>query len=110
MENHAKYGDTIYFHGGDALYVNLFIAVRADWREQGLDGPAGDALSGGGHARLHVHGEAARTRTDAETALPVVGASTARRSGSTVRLSRSDATPGSYTSRSLASGAPATRS
>lgn len=26
MENHAKYGDSIYFHDADSLYVNLFIA------------------------------------------------------------------------------------
>ncbi len=29
MENHAKYGETIYFHGPDSLYVNLFIRVGA---------------------------------------------------------------------------------
>ncbi len=26
MENHSKYGDTIYFHDANSLYVNLFIA------------------------------------------------------------------------------------
>jgi DUF1680 family protein len=31
MENHAKYGDTIYFQNGDELYVNLFIASELDW-------------------------------------------------------------------------------
>ncbi len=31
MENHAKYGDSIYFHNGDELYVNLFIASELDW-------------------------------------------------------------------------------
>jgi hypothetical protein len=36
MENHAKYGDSIYFHSGDALYVNLFIASELSWKEQGL--------------------------------------------------------------------------
>jgi DUF1680 family protein len=36
MENHAKYGDSIYFHDGDALYVNLFIASSLRWREQGV--------------------------------------------------------------------------
>jgi hypothetical protein len=25
MENHTKYGEAIYFHGSDDLYVNLFI-------------------------------------------------------------------------------------
>ncbi|MEP6729947.1 MAG: beta-L-arabinofuranosidase domain-containing protein [bacterium] len=36
MENHAKYGDSIYYHAGDALYVNLFIASTVAWREHGL--------------------------------------------------------------------------
>jgi DUF1680 family protein len=36
MENHAKYADTIYFHGEDALYVNLFIPSELAWQEQGI--------------------------------------------------------------------------
>ena len=36
MENHAKYGDTIYFHGPDSLYVNLFIPSELDWRQKGV--------------------------------------------------------------------------
>ncbi len=36
MENHAKYGDTIYFHSGDSLYVNLFIASELSWPEKNL--------------------------------------------------------------------------
>jgi hypothetical protein len=36
MENHARYGDTIYFHDDGALYVNLFIASELSWREKNL--------------------------------------------------------------------------
>jgi DUF1680 family protein len=36
MENHAKYADTIYFHGEDSLYVNLFVPSELTWREKGL--------------------------------------------------------------------------
>ncbi len=36
MENHAKYGDSIYFHSNDALWVNLFIPSELTWREKGL--------------------------------------------------------------------------
>ena len=36
MENHAKYGDTIYFHDDQSLYVNLFIASELTWKEKGL--------------------------------------------------------------------------
>jgi uncharacterized protein len=42
MENHAKYGDSIYFHGSpngpqkNTLYVNLFIASTLNWKERGI--------------------------------------------------------------------------
>jgi DUF1680 family protein len=37
VENHAKYGDSIYFHdGGRTLWVNLLIASELDWKSQGL--------------------------------------------------------------------------
>ncbi|MBE0535255.1 MAG: glycoside hydrolase family 127 protein [Phycisphaerae bacterium] len=36
MENPARYGETIYFHSGNDLYVNLFIASKVDWRQKGL--------------------------------------------------------------------------
>ena len=36
MENHAKYGDSIYFHDADGLFVNLFIASELDWTEKGV--------------------------------------------------------------------------
>lgn len=36
MENHEKYGEFIYTHTADALYVNLFIPSKLDWKEQGL--------------------------------------------------------------------------
>jgi hypothetical protein len=36
MENHAKYGDSIYFRDNEGLYVNLFVASELDWREKGL--------------------------------------------------------------------------
>lgn len=36
IESHAKYGEFIYAHRGDSLYVNLFIPSTLDWREQGV--------------------------------------------------------------------------
>jgi DUF1680 family protein len=36
MENHAKYGDSIYFHNDESLYANLFIASELSWPEKGL--------------------------------------------------------------------------
>lgn len=36
MENHARYGESIYFHDADALWVNLFIASEVQWSERGV--------------------------------------------------------------------------
>lgn len=36
MENHGKYGQFIYSHTNEDLYVNLFIASELDWRERGV--------------------------------------------------------------------------
>jgi DUF1680 family protein len=36
VENHAKYGDSIYFHNDSTLWVNLFIASELNWKEKGL--------------------------------------------------------------------------
>jgi len=36
MENHAKYGDTIYFHDDRSIFVNLFIPSELTWRDRGI--------------------------------------------------------------------------
>jgi len=36
LENHAKYGELIYAHDKDVLYVNLFIPSRLTWEEKGV--------------------------------------------------------------------------
>ena len=36
MENHGKYGEGIYYHRDNQLYVNLFIASQLTWDEQGV--------------------------------------------------------------------------
>ncbi len=36
IENHVKYGDSIYFEGENSLYVNLFIPSEMDWRGKGV--------------------------------------------------------------------------
>ena len=36
MENHGKYGQFIYTHVGNALYVNLFVASELNWKEKGI--------------------------------------------------------------------------
>ena len=36
MENPARFGEAIYFHDEDALYVGLFVASEVSWAEKGL--------------------------------------------------------------------------
>jgi uncharacterized protein len=36
IENHAKYGDSIYFHNDSTLWVNLFIPSELTWKEKGI--------------------------------------------------------------------------
>lgn len=36
IENHAKYGEFIYAHEGDSLYVNLFIPSTLNWKEKNI--------------------------------------------------------------------------
>ncbi|MEO8541652.1 MAG: beta-L-arabinofuranosidase domain-containing protein [bacterium] len=36
MENHARYGETIFAHDRNNLIVNLFISATLDWRETGF--------------------------------------------------------------------------
>jgi uncharacterized protein len=36
IENHSKYGDSIYFHNENSLFVNLYIASELNWESKGL--------------------------------------------------------------------------
>jgi len=36
IESHSKYGEFIYAHEGDSLYVNLFIPSQLNWREKNV--------------------------------------------------------------------------
>jgi DUF1680 family protein len=36
MENHGKYGEFIYTHRNDSLYLNLFIASELNWEQKGI--------------------------------------------------------------------------
>lgn len=37
FENHAKYGEAIYYHNDKGIYVNLFIPSEVNWKEKGLE-------------------------------------------------------------------------
>jgi DUF1680 family protein len=36
FENHAKYGESIYYHDNKSIYVNLFIPSELTWKEKGI--------------------------------------------------------------------------
>jgi len=55
MENHVKYGESIYFQGVDgSLYVNLFIASRLNWKEKGVIIEQQTQLPAGNWVRLAI--------------------------------------------------------
>lgn len=37
LENHSKYGELIYSHSGNAVFVNLFIPSVLKWKEKGIE-------------------------------------------------------------------------
>ena len=37
LENHTKYGELIYSHTADAIFVNLFIPSILNWKEKGVE-------------------------------------------------------------------------
>lgn len=37
LENHTRYGESIYYHDGNTLYVNLFIPSLLTWKEKGVE-------------------------------------------------------------------------
>src|SRR5581483_3999658 len=60
IENHAKYGDSIYFHGAsegpqaDNLYVNLFIASTLEWKDKGFRLKQTTTFPEAGKTRLEI--------------------------------------------------------
>lgn len=60
IENHAKYGDSIYFRGRtdgpqpDFLYVKLFIASTLDWKEKGITLTQTTSFPETGRTRLEI--------------------------------------------------------
>ena len=55
LESHARHGEFIYAHDGDALYVNLFIASTLDWRERGIRLTQSTRFPDEPRTRLTVH-------------------------------------------------------
>ena len=56
LESHAKYGEFIYAHRGDRLYVNLFIPSTLNWREKGVAVTQANRFPDEDSSSLTVHG------------------------------------------------------
>lgn len=54
MENHGKYGELIYAHKGNDLYVNLFIHSTLEWKEKGLKLTQETAFPAGDDSKLRL--------------------------------------------------------
>ncbi len=64
FENHAKYGESIYFHDGKGIYVNLFIPSELTWKEKGIKIHQETAFPNNEYTTLTIH-------TDGTVKMPV---------------------------------------
>lgn len=54
FENHAKYGEAIYYHDNNGLYVNLFIPSELTWNEKGVKVKQETDFPENGNVRLTI--------------------------------------------------------
>jgi DUF1680 family protein len=95
IESHAKHGEFIYAHEGDALFVNLFIASTLDWRERGVKLTQSTRFPDQSTTRLTVDGDAAFTMNLRYPGWVKPGAMTIKVNGKPVVFTR---TKGGYAS------------
>jgi DUF1680 family protein len=57
IESHAKYGEFIYAHEGDALFVNLFIPSTLNWREKNVQLTQSTSFPDADSTRITIHSE-----------------------------------------------------
>lgn len=55
FESHAKYAESIYYHSGDSLYVNLLIPSVLDWKDKGLTLVQATSFPESDISRLEIH-------------------------------------------------------
>lgn len=54
MEAHAQFGDSIYWHDAESLYVNLYISSTLDWKQRGLALQLDSGVPDNGKVRLKI--------------------------------------------------------
>jgi DUF1680 family protein len=95
IESHAKYGEFIYAHDGDALFVNLFIPSTLQWREKGVKLTQANGFPDQAGTRITVDGSGHFTMRIRYPAWVAAGKLGVRINGRPVRV---DAAPGGYLS------------
>jgi hypothetical protein len=95
IENHAKYGEFIYAHEGDALFVNLFIPSTLHWREKGVKLTQTTRFPDEGSTRLTVDGSGSFTMKIRYPGWVADSKLVVKVNGKAVKL---DAAPGGYVS------------
>jgi len=95
IESHAKYGEFIYAHEGDALFVNLFIPSTLHWREMGVRITQSTRFPDEGSTRLTVDAPGTFTMKIRYPAWVAAGKMVVKVNGRAVKL---DAAPGGYVS------------
>ncbi len=95
IESHAKYGEFIYAHEGDTLFVNLFIPSTLHWREKGVRITQFTRFPDEGSTRLTVDAPGTFTMKIRYPAWVAAGKMVVKVNGRAVKL---DAAPGGYVS------------
>jgi len=93
IESHAKYGEFIYAHDKDALFVNLFIPSTLHWREKGVKLTQANSFPDQAGTRISVDGDARFTMKIRYPAWVAAGKLGVRINGRPVKI---DAQPGNY--------------
>lgn len=95
IESHAKYGEFIYAHEKDTLFVNLFVASTLTWREKGVRITQATSFPDADTTRLTVDGDGKFTMKIRYPAWVAPGRMEVKVNGKAVKL---EAQPGSYAS------------
>ena len=95
IESHAKYGEFIYAHEGDALFVNLFIPSTLHWRDKGVRITQSTRFPDEGSTRLTVDEPGSFTMKIRYPGWVAAGKLVVKVNGRAVKL---DAAPGGYVS------------